>query len=106
MGSGPVAFRIEAATVRGLAALESLDEVRIAGAYFDGDLDLQGALRAALALRSTLTDLHPLARFWIDRVQPLLRGQVRCDQNWIQGHYDEAPEFYELFLDRKFRCYS
>ncbi len=106
MGSGPVAFRIDAASPRGLAAMESLDEVQIARAYFDGDLDFEGDLAAALSLRSALTDRYPFVRFWIDRVQPLLRGQVECDRNWIQDHYDEDPQFYELFLDRKFRCYS
>lgn len=106
MGSGPAAFRIEAVTRRGLAALQSLDEVRIAKAYFDGDLNFEGDLLAAFSLRSMLTDRHPLLRFWTERAQPLLRGQVKCDKNWIQGHYDEDPEFYELFLDRKFRCYS
>lgn len=106
MGSGPVAFRIEATTPRGLAALESLDEIRIATAYFDGDLDVHGDILAALSLRSSLADRYPLVRFWTDRIQPLLRGQVACDKTWIQSHYDENPEFYELFLDKKFRCYS
>jgi len=106
MGSGPPAFRVDAATERGVAAMESLDELRIARAYCDGDLNLEGDILAALSLRTALTDRHPFLRFWSERLQPFLRGQVECDREWIQDHYDEDPAFYQMFLDRKYRCYS
>jgi cyclopropane-fatty-acyl-phospholipid synthase len=105
-GSGPATFRVHASTQRGLAAMESLDELRIARAYLSGDLNLEGDIKAVLSLRSALIDRHPFLRFWSQRVHPFLRGQADCDRNWIRDHYDEDPEFYQLFLDRKFRCYS
>jgi len=105
-GKGAPSFRIEAVNPRGLAAMKSLDEVRIANAYINGDLNFEGDLFAALDLRSGLIDRFPLARFWNDRILPLFRGQVACDKEWIQSHYNEDPRFYELFLDRRFRCYS
>jgi cyclopropane-fatty-acyl-phospholipid synthase len=86
--------------------MRSLDEVKIASAYIDGDLNFEGDLFAALKLRSGLIDHRPLARFWNNRILPLFRGQVACDKEWILSHYNEDPRFYELFLDRRYRCYS
>jgi cyclopropane-fatty-acyl-phospholipid synthase len=105
-GSGRPSFRIEAVNPKGLAAMRSLDEVKIASAYIDGDLNFEGDLFDALKLRSCLIDRFPLARFWNNRILPLFRGQVACDKEWIQSHYNEDPHFYELFLDRRYRCYS
>jgi cyclopropane-fatty-acyl-phospholipid synthase len=105
-GSGPAVFRVLATTQRGLDEMESLDEMRVASAYFDGDLDLEGDVLAALTLRTALTDRHPFLRFWTHRVLPFLHGQAECDKRWIRNHYEEEPAFYELFLDPKFRCYS
>ena len=47
-GSGAPSFRIEAVNRSGLAAMKSLDEVRIANAYINGDLNFEGDLFAAL----------------------------------------------------------
>jgi len=105
-GSGAPSFRIAATNSKGLASMRSLDEVKIASAYINGDLNFEGDLFAALDLRSGLIDRFPLARFWNDRILPLFRGQVACDKEWIQSHYNEDPRFYELFLDRRYRCYS
>jgi cyclopropane-fatty-acyl-phospholipid synthase len=52
-----------------------------------------------------MSDRHPLL-FLRRHVTPLLRGQVRSDKAWIAEHYDEDPEFFELFLDRRHRSYS
>lgn len=106
MGSGAPRFRVEAVNAAGLAALKSLDEMKIAQAYFAGDLNLDGDLLSALSLRSALVDRHRLLRFWTHRVQPLIRGQVACDKRWIRDHYEEDAAFYECFLDGRYRCYS
>jgi cyclopropane-fatty-acyl-phospholipid synthase len=105
-GKDAPTFRIGAVNAKGLAAMSSLDEVRIASAYIAGDLNFDGDLFAALDLRAGLIDRFPIARFWNDRILPLFRGQVACDKEWIQSHYNEDPRFYELFLDRRYRCYS
>jgi cyclopropane-fatty-acyl-phospholipid synthase len=106
IGQGSATFGVEAANDAGLKALKSLDELEIAKAYLNCDLNLHGDFLAALSLRSALLDAHPLARLWTTRVLPLLRGQVAFDKKSIEAHYDEDPAFFEAFLDRKYRCYS
>jgi cyclopropane-fatty-acyl-phospholipid synthase len=106
IGSGAVRFRLEVHSDIGVKALMSFDELRIAEAYMDGHLNIEGDLLAALALRGSLTDRHPWLRFWLRTLQPLLRGQTSCDRDWVGQHYDEDPAFYELFLDKQYRCYT
>jgi cyclopropane-fatty-acyl-phospholipid synthase len=106
IGRGEPAFRVVARTPRAVSALKSFDELAIGEAYLDGDLDLEGDLLAALDLRSSFSDRHPLHHLWKTLVQPLVFGQVRGDKKWIAEHYDEDPEFYLLFLDKQSRCYS
>jgi cyclopropane-fatty-acyl-phospholipid synthase len=105
-GDGEAAFRLTAHDRRGLSALASLDECRIGEAYLDGDLDLDGDLTAALALRRGLSDRHPLYYLWSTYGQRWLFGQADRDRKWVREHYDADPEFYLLFLDRQARCYS
>jgi cyclopropane-fatty-acyl-phospholipid synthase len=106
VGNGLVKFRLILHNDRGLAALKSLDEMRIGEAYLFGDLSIDGDLVAALDLRLSLTDKHPLAYLWSNYGQRLFRGQIRSDAQWISEHYDAAPDFYLAFLDKKSRCYS
>src|SRR6516162_4396262 len=60
IGHGRVKFRLAVHNQRGVSALRSLDEKRIGEAYLDGDISLDGDLPAALDLRTSLTDSHPL----------------------------------------------
>ncbi|HSK77355.1 MAG TPA: hypothetical protein VLQ45_12960, partial [Thermoanaerobaculia bacterium] len=57
-GSEP-AFTVRIVTEKGLAAMAAFDELAIAEAYMDGDLDIEGDLLAALKLRPVLADPHP-----------------------------------------------
>jgi cyclopropane-fatty-acyl-phospholipid synthase len=104
-GAGEPAFTLVARNRAGLAALAGLERTRLAEAYIAGDLDLEGDITAVLALRELFPDRGAGARLW-RFLQPLVLGQVRADQEWIPQHYDEDPEFYLLFLDRRHRCYS
>jgi cyclopropane-fatty-acyl-phospholipid synthase len=105
-GEGEPAFRLTAHGHRGLSALASIDERRIGEAYLDGELDLDGDLTAALTLRRSLTDRHPLYYLWSTYGQRWLFGQTDRDRKWVREHYDADPDFYLLILDKQARCYS
>jgi hypothetical protein len=45
------AFTVRIVTDKGLAAMAAFDELRVAEAYMDGDLDIEGDLLTALKLR-------------------------------------------------------
>ncbi|HLT45978.1 MAG TPA: class I SAM-dependent methyltransferase [Rubricoccaceae bacterium] len=104
-GDGEPAFTVVVNDRRGLAALASLDVTAAGEAYLDGALDLEGDVQKLLALRDLFTNRHPL-RYAYRFVRPLLFGQVASDRKWIARHYDEDPDFFLLFLDRRHRCYS
>ncbi|MGA3078585.1 MAG: class I SAM-dependent methyltransferase [Bryobacteraceae bacterium] len=106
VGDGQVQFRLTLHNEKAVAALKSLDEMRIGEAYLFGDLSIEGDLVAALDLRSSLTDKHLLVYLWSNYGQKLFRGQIRSDTQWISEHYDADADFYLTFLDRKSRCYS
>lgn len=98
-------FRLTIRRRSGLRALLSLDELRLAIAYLQGDIDVDGDFLSCLDLRQVLTDRHPiqsLQRF----LRPFLFGQRRSDLAWVPKHYDHGNEFYFAFLDRQFRMYS
>jgi cyclopropane-fatty-acyl-phospholipid synthase len=103
---GEPAFTVRTVTDKGLAALSAFDELAIAEAYMDGDLDIEGDILAALKLRPVLGDPHPFKYLFSTYVEPLLFGQVGRDKKWIKSHYDVDPEFFLLWLDRKLRAYS
>src|SRR5262245_50348293 len=74
---GEPAFTVRIVTDRGLAAMAAFDELDVAEAYMDGDLDIEGDLLTALKLRPVLGDPHPLSYLFSTYVEPLLFGQVR-----------------------------
>jgi cyclopropane-fatty-acyl-phospholipid synthase len=104
-GPGEPRFTFVVNTPRGASALASLDALAVATAYLDGDVDVEGDFLAAINARDLFSDRHPLQYAW-RFVQPLIRGQVRSDKEWIAQHYDYDADFYLLFLDRRHRCYS
>jgi cyclopropane-fatty-acyl-phospholipid synthase len=103
---GKPAFAVRAASEKGQAALAAFDELAIAEAYMDGDLDLEGDLLTALKCRPLLGDPHPFKYLFSTYVQPLVFGQVGRDKKWIKNHYDVDPQFFLLWLDAKIRGYS
>jgi cyclopropane-fatty-acyl-phospholipid synthase len=103
---GEPAFTVRIVTDKGLAAMAAFDELRVAEAYMDGDLDIEGDLLTALKLRPVLGDPHPLKYLFSTYVEPLLFGQVGRDKKWIKSHYDVDPNFFLLWLDSGLRAYS
>jgi cyclopropane-fatty-acyl-phospholipid synthase len=105
-GRGEPAVGVTAVTPAGMAALASFDELALAEAYMNGDIDLTGDPLGHFAFRDVLSDRHPLQYLWSAYVRPKLLGQVASDKHWIKSHYDVPPEFFELWLDRSIRGYS
>jgi cyclopropane-fatty-acyl-phospholipid synthase len=105
-GTGEPAFTVRIVTEKGLAAMAAFDELAVAEAYMNGDLDIEGDLLTALKLRPVLGDPHPFKYLFSTYVEPLLFGQIGRDKKWIKSHYDVDPEFFLLWLDRKLRAYS
>jgi cyclopropane-fatty-acyl-phospholipid synthase len=105
-GEGDVLFRLGFMNEKAVAALKSMDEMRIGEAYLAGDISIEGDLTAVLALRKSLNDRHPLARWWSVYGRKLFHGQVASDKQWISEHYDADPDFYLTFIDKQARCYS
>ncbi|HKA56217.1 MAG TPA: class I SAM-dependent methyltransferase [Candidatus Binatia bacterium] len=103
---GEPAFTVQIVTDKGLAALSAFDELAVAEAYMDGDLDIEGDLLTALKLRPVLGDPHPFKYLYATYVAPFLFGQARSDKKWIKSHYDVDPQFFLLWIDSKLRAYS
>ncbi|OLB75135.1 MAG: methyltransferase type 12 [Actinobacteria bacterium 13_2_20CM_2_71_6] len=104
-GTGEPAFTITVRDGRGAKALAALDQFRIAVAYLQGWLDVDGDLVAALKMRRFFKDVHPIA--WLGQFAPaLLRGRTEHDRRSISHHYDEDSEFFLTFLDTRHRCYT
>ena len=105
LGRGEPAATLVVNDPHGIAALSTLDSLRIGEAYLAGSLDVIGDLSRLLALRDLFRDNHPL-RFLYRFVRPMLFGQCRSDRAFIAEHYDTEADFYVLFLDSRHRCYS
>lgn len=105
VGEGDPRATLVVCTQQGLDALSSFDVIRVGEAYLDGDLDAEGDLADLLTLRPILSDFHPW-QYVTRYARPLLRGQVRSDHDYIAHHYENDPEFYLSFLDRRHRAYS
>jgi cyclopropane-fatty-acyl-phospholipid synthase len=103
---GPVrpAFELEIVSPAGLRALLSLDELKVCEAYVGGDIDLKGDILQVAALRDHLDDQN----FWVTlwrRLQPLLIGRLKAQQQWVQNHYD-SDNIQLFFLDRDYNTYT
>jgi cyclopropane-fatty-acyl-phospholipid synthase len=104
---GPSAprFRITLKNQRAISAVASLDEGRFGDAFVQGDIDLDGDLLSAFALRESMRDDHPITTAW-RFLQPLLFGQVHTNKEAITAHYDIDSDFFLSFLDPKAPCYT
>lgn len=103
---GPTpAFQIVLNNDQGVTALSTLDQNTVVNAYLAGDIDLEGDIMSALALRELFNDRRGTRFLW-RFIQPLLFGQVKSDKKWISNHYDTDEDFFLLFLDKKHRAYS
>jgi cyclopropane-fatty-acyl-phospholipid synthase len=105
-GVGSPAGTIVVGGPQGLDALGSLDDLSIAEAYMQGDLDLAGDLMELLKYRPLLMDRRIVRYLWATYGRAATLGQVRADKKGIGSHYDVDPAFFELWLDKSIRGYS
>jgi cyclopropane-fatty-acyl-phospholipid synthase len=103
-GRGAPVAHVKVKTPRALWALASMDELRVAEAFMEGDLDLDGDMLTLMDLRARLGDRHYLQYAW-RFVNPLLFGQVQRNASAIHQHYDLDADFYLSFMDET-RCYT
>jgi len=104
-GPGIPRFQIRLRNDQAINAVASLDEGRFGDAFVRGDIELDGDLLTAFALRNSMKDVHPVTTIW-RFLQPLLFGQVHTNKQAIKAHYDIDAEFFLSFLDPKTPCYT
>lgn len=97
---------LDLTTEKAFEAFSSKDELRICEAYMAGSLEVSGDPLEFFKLRDILTDRRPVTYLWNNYLRPKLFGQVAGDIQFIGSHYDQPPEFFELWLDRDIRSYS
>jgi cyclopropane-fatty-acyl-phospholipid synthase len=105
-GPAAPAFRCTLHTNAAVRALFLRSDLRLGEAFLRGDVDIEGDMLAMIGMRSFLCDVSLVDHLRQTYLQPLLRGQTAQDERWIAQHYDESPEFYLTFLDRRHHCYS
>ena len=106
VGAGEPAFTLKLLSARGERAVASFDELSIAEAFMNGDIDIEGDLLQSLRYRAMLSDRRPIRYLMSTYVVAFLTGQVSSDKRWIRSHYDIDPEFFLLWLDPSLRGYS
>ena len=104
-GQGAPTFQLSIRSDRGLKAVASLDEGKIADAYLSGDIDLDGDMLKPFELRGSMKDFHFVTEAW-RYLQPLFFGQVHTNKQAISAHYDLDSEFFLAFLDPITPCYT
>jgi cyclopropane-fatty-acyl-phospholipid synthase len=105
-GGGEPSVGVNVVTPAGMAAMSSFDELAVAEAYMNGDIDLTGHPLDFFQFRDVFSDHHVVQYLWSQYLRPKLFGQVSSDKQWIKSHYDNPPEFFELWLDQRVRGYS
>jgi cyclopropane-fatty-acyl-phospholipid synthase len=104
VGEGEPEFEVQIHNDRGMRALRSLNELRIADAYVRGDLDIEGDVIKAMWLRGALSDRNVWIKLW-RRLEPMLVGREKLNPSWIAKHYDSAN--VQLFaLDEDYHAYT
>lgn len=104
IGEGPPAFRVRVHRPARVRELLSLHQLRIADAYIAGDLDIDGDLLAALALKDRISDRTPWLKLW-RRLAPRVFGRERFNPAWIAKHYDAGNIQLEA-ADRDYNTYT
>lgn len=97
-------FKIIIKNKNGLRALKSLNELKVAEAYINDDLDFEGDFIKAFSLRNALTDRNLWIKVW-RRLAPLIFGRVKLNPEWVAKHYD-LDNIQLLFIEDKYYTYT
>jgi cyclopropane-fatty-acyl-phospholipid synthase len=112
LGPADAPVRLTLHALAPLAWLAAGQVGRVAEAYVEGRVDIEGRMRdlmdiAFALVREDPTASAPLAR-WADALRQgrsLIRHRLAADARQIQQHYDVSDAFYALWLDPR-RVYS
>jgi cyclopropane-fatty-acyl-phospholipid synthase len=104
-GDSTPQFKVVLRNPDALKAAASLNELRIAEAYLNGDIDLEGDLLRSFELRKTFGDTSAIISIW-RFLEPLIFGQIQTNKRVISTHYDVDSEFFMQFLDKKTPSYT
>ncbi len=104
VGNGTPEFRILLRSETGLKALISLNQLLIAEAYMQGDIDFEGSIIKVLSLQDLCSDQNISVKTW-RHLEPILFGRKRCNPQWISKHYDSGN--IQLFaLETEYNTYT
>jgi cyclopropane-fatty-acyl-phospholipid synthase len=103
-GKGEPSFTVRIKNDQILPTIVHFDEFRLAEAYINGDIDVEGEMWGFVSCRDSLRDTHPL-QYVACRVLPMLRGQLRTNKQAIADHYEYENDFFLSFIG-SCRCYS
>src|SRR5262249_34581821 len=99
-GQAPAKFRVSINNDRALR--RGFDELAIAKAYLEGDIDFEGDMLYLMETRARIMQRTPvvakLAFLW-----QMLRSPTRNNRVSIAFHYNLGDDFYLSFIDTKYR---
>ena len=116
LGPADAAVTLRLKTLAPLAHLVAGRVGRLAEDYVEGDIDIDGAMRAVVAVAAQLIPHDPThvkpapgpLAWWrelLQRGRSLSRHRADDDARQIEFHYDVSDDFYALWLDPR-RVYS
>ena len=98
-------LRLTVKSPQGLMSLANPSLGKIAKAYVEGQLDLEGDIRETIRLGEGLVSGDSTTYKYRSKVWKWWRHTRPADRKNIQHHYDVGNDFYGLWLDRN-RVYS
>ena len=115
LGQADAAVTLRLHELAPLAHLATGQIGRVAEAYVEGRLDIDGSMRDLMAVAALLVGDGALAddaarplHWWSNLVRTVksrVRHQLDADARQVQFHYDVSDDFYALWLDER-RVYS
>jgi cyclopropane-fatty-acyl-phospholipid synthase len=111
LGVDRAALTLSFANWTGLAALAAGQIGRLAEAFVEGTVGVEGSMRDLMATAARLLPGHPAesdTRWWADllrRTKSLAAHSLDRDAEQIRFHYDVSDDFFALWLDPR-RVYS
>lgn len=104
VGEEEPAFKIHIGNQTGLNAIQSLNQLKIAEAYIEGNIDVEGDLIKTLMFQDLISDQNIWIKTW-RHVRPLLVGRKKCNPTWIAKHYD-SNNIQLLAADTDYNTYT
>lgn len=111
VGAHSAAVTLSFGNWSGLSSMAAGQIGRIAEAFVEGKVSLQGSMRDLMSVAASLLPGHPAAsemQWWghlLRRARSLAAHSLERDAAQVRHHYDVSDDFYALWLDPR-RVYS